>query len=220
MSSNVFLPEYVERYVVSEITRETDAQKALREKTRRMPEHGMQIAPDEAAFLSLLVKITNAKRIVEIGTYTGYSAMAMAMALPDGGKITCCDINKEWTSIARRHWLEAGVADKIDLRLAPAADTLNELLKDGKAGSFDLAFIDADKKNYDIYYEACLKLVRTGGVIVFDNMLWGGDVARPNEHDEDTDALRAMNLKLRDDGRIDTCMLTIADGVVLARKKI
>lgn len=219
MSGNVFLPEYVERYVVSEITRETEAQKNLREQTKRMPESRMQISPDEAAFLSMLVKITNARRIIEIGTYTGYSTMAMALGMPSDGKIIACDINQEWTKIAQRHWQDAGIADKIDLRLAPAADTLNTLLNSGNAGNFDLAFIDADKKNYDIYYEACLKLMRTGGVIAFDNMLWGGNVAKPGEHDEDTDALRAINLKLHDDARVDTCMLTIADGVVLARKR-
>ncbi len=219
MSSNPFLPDLVASYVTSTVTRESEVQQHLREETMHMPQHMMQVSPDEAAFLSMLVRITNARHVIEIGTFTGYSALAMALALPEKGRLLCCDISREWTDIAKRYWHEAGVLNKIELRLAPAQETLDTLLREGKEGSFDLAFIDADKPGYDGYYEACLKLVRRDGVIAFDNMLWGGAVADVAENDASTRALRALNLKLRDDPRIDTCLLTVADGVVLAYKR-
>jgi predicted O-methyltransferase YrrM len=219
MGNNPFLPAHVEQYVTAAITRETSVQKRLREETMQMPMHVMQISPDEAEFLAMLVRMIDAKNVLEIGTFTGYSALAMALALPEGGRLTACDISKEWTDIARRYWQEAGVAGKINLRLAPAKETLDALLKEGKKDSFDLAFIDADKTGYDGYYEACLKLVHVGGLIAFDNMLWGGAVADPKENASDTKALRALNLKLRDDPRVDMCLLTVADGVALARRR-
>jgi len=169
--------------------------------------------------LALLARLIGARRALEIGTYTGYSALAVATALPDDGKLVCCDINDEWTQVARRYWREAGLAHKIELRLAPAADTLRELLRELGPGSFDFAFIDADKEGYDGYYESCLKLLRDGGLMAFDNALWSGRVADRSQKDEDTVALRALNAKVRDDPRVDSCLLTVGDGVLLARKR-
>ncbi len=219
MSTNQFIPAHIDAFVVDTISRETPLQKRLRAETAKMPMFQMQISADEGAFLAFLVKMTGAKRVIEIGTFTGYSALAMALAMPGDGRIVACDVSEEWTSIARRYWQEAGVADKIDLRIAPALETMNQLAGQGAAGTFDLAFIDADKANYDGYYESCLALVRSGGLIVLDNMLWGGAVADENDQDKQTQVLRALNLKLRDDARVDISLLTIADGVMLARKK-
>jgi predicted O-methyltransferase YrrM len=213
------LPEDVERYVTSQVTVETPLQSRLRAETSCLPQGGMQISADQGALLALLVRMIGARRALEIGTFTGYSALSVASVLPDDGKLICCDISEEWTSIARRYWREAGISHRIDLRLAPAIETLGELLRTAEAGSFDFAFIDADKSNYDAYYETCLKLMRAGGVITLDNMLWGGEVADPNVHDEDTDALRALNAKIRDDARVDACLLTVGDGVMLALKR-
>ena len=165
------------------------------------------------------MRTIGARRAIEVGTFTGYSALAVASALPADGKLICCDINDEWTRIGRRYWDEAGVSQRIDLRLGPALATLDALLRDTGANAYDFAFIDADKSNYDAYYEACLKLVRAGGLIALDNMLWGGKVAQPDAHDEDTDALRALNAKIRDDKRVDACLLTVGDGVMLVRRR-
>jgi len=219
MSKSFLLPEALDHYVCAVVTRETPVAQALREETARMPMHVMQISPDEAAFLAQLVRMQNARRVLEIGTFTGYSALAMAQALPDAGRLFACDISREWTDIARRYWREAGVEQKIELRLAPALETLAAMLNEGMAATFDLAFIDAEKTEYDAYFEACLTLLKPGGVMAFDNMLWSGAVADPSVCDAETLALRALNLKLRDDQRVDACMLTIADGVMLARKK-
>jgi predicted O-methyltransferase YrrM len=213
------LPEAVERYVTQDITRETDIQKKLRAETARLPEAGMQIGADQGALLALLVRSVSARMAIEIGTFTGYSALAVAPALAAGGRLFCCDVSEEWTAIARRYWKQAGVAERIELRLAPALKTLPALRADHGAGSFDFAFIDADKSSYDAYYEACLDLIRTGGLIALDNMLWSGTVADPNVHDADTDALRALNAKIRDDRRVDACLLTVGDGLMLARKR-
>jgi predicted O-methyltransferase YrrM len=217
--SRSLLPEVVERYVTQDIARETEIQKKLREETARLPEAGMQIGADQGALLALLVRTIGARMAIEIGTFTGYSALAVAAALPAGGKLVCCDINEEWTAIARRYWKEAGVADRIELRLAPALKTLASLQSEHGARAFDFAFIDADKSSYDAYYEACLDLIRPGGLIALDNMLWSGEVADPKIHSADTDALRALNAKIRDDGRVDACLLTVGDGVMLARKR-
>jgi caffeoyl-CoA O-methyltransferase len=179
----------------------------------------MQIGADQGALLALLVRSLDARMALEIGTFTGYSALAVAAALPPGGKLVCCDISDEWTTIARRYWKEAGVAEKIELRLAPALQSLRALERERGAGSFDFAFVDADKTAYDAYYESCLKLLRPGGLVAFDNVLWSGTVADPKAHDADTDALRALNLKIRDDARVDSCLLTVGDGVMLARKR-
>jgi predicted O-methyltransferase YrrM len=213
------LPEDVERYVGDKITAQTALQRRLRAETAKLPNGLMQISADQGALLTLLARAIGARRALEIGTFTGYSALAIAAALPVDGKLVCCDLSKEWTDVARRYWAEAGLAQKIELRLAPALDTVRELLREPGAGAFDFAFIDADKTNYDAYYEACLKLVRSGGMITLDNMLWGGQVSDPTAHDADTDALRALNLKIRDDARVDACLLTVGDGVMVARKR-
>ena len=212
-------PEAVENYVSAVVTRETDLQRRLRKETSTMSGAGMQIGADQGALLALLVRLIGAKRALEIGTYTGYSALAVAMALPSDGKLVCCDINDEWTQVARRYWHEADLADRIELRLAPATDTLRQLLRDPGRGTFDFAFIDADKEGYDGYYETCLELLRAGGLMAFDNTLWSGRVADPSEKDNDTVALRKLNAKVRDDPRVDACLLTVGDGVLLARKK-
>jgi predicted O-methyltransferase YrrM len=205
-------------YVLEHGTRETPAQRALREETHaKVSMAAMQIGPEQGQLMGLLTRLIGARRALEIGTFTGYSALAVALALPPDGQLVCCDVSAEWTAIARRHWAAAGVADKIELRLAPALDTLAALRRDGQDGRFDLAFIDADKPNYDGYYEACLSLVRRGGLIMIDNVLWSGRVIDPKDRTADTRALRALNRKLKDDQRIDLVMLPLGDGVTLAR---
>jgi predicted O-methyltransferase YrrM len=218
MSLRSLLPDAVDDYVHNIATRETPLQRRLRDETAKLPNAGMQIGSDQGAFLALLVRLTGARRALEIGTFTGYSALAVAAALPADGRLTCCDVSDEWTQMARRYWREAGVAERIDLRLAPAADTLRDLLRESGPGSFDFAFIDADKTGYDGYYEACLMLLRSGGLMAFDNTLWSGAVADPAQTDPDTTALRALNLKARDDSRVTSCLVSIGDGVLLARK--
>lgn len=219
MGTNPFLPENIEQFVWNH-TRETPLQKRLRDETAPMPQHNMQISADEGAFLAFLIQATGAKNVLEIGTFTGYSALAMAMALPKDGRLTACDMSRVWTDIGRRYWKEAGVLDKIELRLGNAVETVEILLREGRADHFDFAFIDADKVNYDKYYEACLKLVRVGGMIALDNMLWSGSVADPDDHEPDTENIRAMNKKLLTDKRVDISLVTIADGVTLARRKV
>jgi caffeoyl-CoA O-methyltransferase len=178
----------------------------------------MQISPDQAQFMQLLVKLIQAKKTLEVGVFTGYSSLWVALGLPDDGQIIACDVSEEYTSIARPFWKEAGVEPKIDLRLRPALETLDELLAGGQAGTFDFAFIDADKTNYDNYYERSLKLLRTQGLIAIDNTIWSGRVADPNENDSDTVALRKLNQKLHSDDRVTLSMLTIGDGLTLAMK--
>jgi predicted O-methyltransferase YrrM len=217
--SRSLLPAKVERYVTQEISRETPVQKRLRAETARLPEGGMQIGADQGALLALLVRSIGARMALEIGTFTGYSALAVATALPADGKLVCCDKSEEWTAIAGRHWKDAGVAEKIELRLAPALETLAALEREHGASSFDFAFIDADKGAYDAYYEGCLRLLRPGGMVALDNMLWSGAVTDPKVHNADTDALRALNAKIRDDERVDSCLLTVGDGLMLARKR-
>ncbi|HZW87738.1 MAG TPA: class I SAM-dependent methyltransferase [Myxococcaceae bacterium] len=217
--ARTFLPEPLEKYLFDVLSPRTPVQDRLRKETQALPQAGMQIGPDQGLFLGLLVRILDARRVVEVGTFTGYSALAMAMALPADGRIVCCDISEEYTSVARRYWKEAGVADRIDLRLGPARETLARLLSTDGPASQDLAFIDADKSSYDAYYEACLQLLRPGGIIAIDNVLWSGKVADPSVKDADTAALRALNLKVRDDRRVDAVVLTVGDGLTLARKK-
>jgi len=217
--ARTFLPEALETYLFDVLSPRTEVQERLRRETQAHPRAGMQIGPDQGLFLGLLVRMLDARRVLEVGTFTGYSALAMAMALPPGGRIVCCDVSEEYTSVARRYWKEAGVEDRIDLRLAPARDTLAALLMEQGPGSQDLAFIDADKTSYDAYYEACLQLLRPGGVIAIDNVLWSGKVADPAVTDADTAALRALNAKIRDDRRVDAVVLSVGDGVSLARKK-
>jgi predicted O-methyltransferase YrrM len=212
------LPDGIDTYVTSLVAAETDAQRRLREETRKLPAAGMQIGPDQGAFLSLIVGAIGAKNAIEIGTFTGYSAIAIARALPKTGKLICCDVSEEWTSIAKRYWKDAGLEKRIDLRLAPALETLESLIGKGKEGAFDFAFIDADKTGYDAYYEACLKLLRPNGLIAIDNVLWSGAVADKRARDKDTLALRALNLKISNDARVDAALLTVGDGVMLVRK--
>ena len=211
--------EMVTRFIDELMSRENAVQQALRTETRTLSGSGMMSRPESDALLQLLIRLTGARRVIEVGTFTGSGSLAMALALPDDGRIIACDVNAEWTAIGRKYWQQAGMAHKIDLRLAPAADTIAALLKDGLAGRFDMAFIDADKTGYDAYYEGCLKLLRRGGLMVLDNMLWSGNVANPDKHDPDTDALRALNLKIRDDSRVDFCLLSADDGILLARKR-
>ncbi|HEY9538122.1 MAG TPA: class I SAM-dependent methyltransferase [Kiloniellaceae bacterium] len=199
--------------------RESELQRRLREETAALPGAGMQIAPEQGQFMALLVELTGARRCLEIGTFTGYSALAVAQALPDDGRLVACDVNETTTAVARRYWREAGVAQKIDLRLAPARDTLDVLLAEGAAGSFDFVFIDADKANYDAYYEAALKLLRSGGLIAVDNVLWDGAVIDPAADDADTVAIRALNAKIATDQRVTCSMLPLGDGLTLARKR-
>ena len=212
------LPDAVEAYVDATVT-ETDVQRRLRSETARLPNAGMQIGADLGALLGLLIRTLGARNAIEVGTFTGYSALAVAAALPEDGRLVACDVSDEWTSIGRRYWIEAGVSDRIDLRLAPAANTLQALLRERGEGSFDFMFIDADKTGYDAYYEAGLKLVRAGGIIALDNMIWGGRVADPAVNDADTVALRALNAKIAADRRVDACLATIGDGVMLARRR-
>jgi len=213
------LSDELAAYVVEVGTREPDVLARLREETAALPQHGMQIAPDEGAFLSILVELIGARRCIEVGTFTGYSSTAIALALPDGGQLVCCDVSEEWTSLARKYWDEAGVADRIDLRIAPAVETLDQLLADGEEDAFDFAFIDADKPGYDAYYERLLRLVRPGGLIALDNTLWGGEVLDQNTDDESTRAIQALNAKLAGDDRITLCLVPVADGVTLARRR-
>ncbi|MEO5764312.1 MAG: class I SAM-dependent methyltransferase [Casimicrobiaceae bacterium] len=213
-------PDNVERYVEKlATTRETDVERRLRAQTAQMKHGGMQIGPDQAAFFAILVRSIGAKRALEIGTFTGYSALAVAAALPPDGKLYCCDVSDEWTQVARRYWREAALTDRIDLRIAPANDTLAALARDPGPDSFDFAFVDADKTGYDGYYEHCLTLVRPGGLIAFDNTLWSGAVADPARTDDDTQALRALNDKAHADARVDACLLTIGDGILLVRRR-
>lgn len=205
-------------YLLAHSLREHPEQTALRAATRPHPLGGMQISPEQGQFMQLLVKLIGARRCIEVGTFTGYSALTVALALPQDGKILACDISDEYTSVGKPYWQRAGVADKIELVIAPAAETLDARLAAGQAGHYDFAFIDADKAAYDGYYERCLKLLRAGGLIGFDNTLWGGSVARPAE-DEDTRALQVLNDKLHADERIDVAMLPIGDGLTLARKR-
>jgi len=213
------LPARIERYVSREIARETPVQRRLRAETAKLPQAGMQIGADQGMLLALLVRAIGASHALEIGTFTGGSALWVALALPTDGTLVCCDVSEEWTAIARRYWAEAGVADRIELVVAPAQDTLARLERERGPGSFDFAFIDADKPGYDAYYERCLVLIRRGGLIALDNMLWSGEVANPKARDHNTEALRALNAKIRDDERVDCTLMTVGDGVMLARKR-
>ena len=188
----------------------------LRLETAKLPQSMMQICPEQGALMANLIRLMSAKKTIEIGTFTGYSALAVALALPEDGQIIACDISEEWTAVGKKKWEQAGVAHKINLRLAPAVDTLDALLAEGQEGSFDFAFIDADKTNYPAYYEKCLKLVRKGGVIAIDNVLWGGSVIDSERNDEDTKAIRKLNEFIANDKRVSLSMVPIGDGLTLA----
>jgi predicted O-methyltransferase YrrM len=209
----------VARYVVDKIVIESTLEKRLRDKTSELPNGGMISSSDVGALLALLAQTANTVKAIEVGTFTGYTALKIAGVLPKDGKLICCDVSEEWTNIGKDFWLEAGVGSKIDLRLAPALQTLKGLVQEGQAGTFDFAFIDADKMGYDSYYEVCLELLRPGGLIVLDNMLWDGAVADLEIQDETTCALRALNEKVSKDGRVNSCLLTVGDGLMMARKK-
>jgi caffeoyl-CoA O-methyltransferase len=218
-NKTIGLSDDLAAYVVEVGAREPDVLARLRQETAALPQHGMQIAPEEGAFLAFLAELTGARRCIEVGTFTGYSSTAVALALPEEALLVCCDVSEEWTSMAARYWDEAGVADKIDLRIAPAAETLDGLLADGEEATYDFAFVDADKSGYDGYYERLLRLVRPGGLIAFDNTLWSGKVLDQDADDEDTRALQALNRKLAGDERVTLCLLPVADGVTLARRR-
>jgi O-methyltransferase len=206
-------------YVDGNWLRDSPLKRRLREETAKMPGAGMQISAHQGQQIGLLARAVGARRAVEVGTFTGYSALCIAEALPDDGKLWCCDVSEEWTRIGKRYWKEAGLESRIELTVAPALKTLDWLLAQGLGGQLDLAFIDADKTNYDAYYERCLTLVRPGGLIAFDNTLWSGAVADPARDDADTMALRALNTKAHADPRVDACLLTIGDGVLLVRRR-
>ena len=213
------LTEALQSYVDAHGGREHPVLAELRAATAGMPHAQMQIGADQGAMMALLVKLLGARRTLEIGVFTGYSALAVALALPADGTVVACDISEEWTSMARRYWEKAGVANKIDLRLGRATKTLDAMLEAGEAGRYDFAFIDADKANYGAYYERCLTLLRTGGLIVVDNTLWSGSVIDARDKSEDASAIRAFNDALHRDERVDVALLTVGDGVTLARKR-
>jgi predicted O-methyltransferase YrrM len=212
------IDDALHQYLLEHSIREHPAQVALRDATASHPHGGMQIGPEQGQFMALLVRLMGARKAIEIGVFTGYSALSVALALPEDGSLLACDISDEYTRIGRPFWEQAGVAHKIDLRLAPALETLDAQLVAGGAGSFDFAFIDADKSGYDAYYERCLLLLRSGGLIAIDNTLWSGSVARPST-DADTIALQQLNAKLHADQRVDMSLLPIGDGLTLARKR-
>jgi predicted O-methyltransferase YrrM len=206
-------------YVLSVGLREPALFRELREATGKLPECEWQIAPEQGPLLAMLVRLLGAKQCLEVGTFTGYSALWVASALPAEGQVVCCELNDDYAAVAREYWERAGLTERIDLRMGPAMNTLDQLLLSGWAGLFDYAFIDADKANYEAYYERCLELVRPGGLIALDNTLWDGKVADDAVTDEDTVAIRALNAKLHDDTRIDLCFLPFADGLTLAMKR-
>jgi predicted O-methyltransferase YrrM len=218
-SHSISLTDTLYDYLHSVSLRESELQRRLREETAEDPMARMQISPEQGQFMALLARLMGARRCIEVGVFTGYSSLAVALALPADGRIVACDVSEQWTSVARRYWAEAGVADRIDLRLAPALETLDALLAAGDGGTFDLAFIDADKTNYLGYYERVLALLRPGGLILVDNTLWSGRVADPEDADADTVALRHFNERLHRDERIDLSMLPVGDGLTLARKQ-
>ena len=219
MSRNsIGLDQRLNDYVAKNHPPEHPVMAKLRAATAPMPLAIMQVAPEQAAFLAFLVRLIGARNALEVGTFTGYSALAVALALPKGGKLVACDISEEWTSVGRPYWKEAGVAGKIDLRLGPAIETLKALLREGRAGTFDFAFIDARKSEYDAYFESALKLVRKGGLIVLDNMLQSGSVVDAKARDADTRAIKALNAKIAGDPRVDAVLLPLGDGVTVARR--
>jgi predicted O-methyltransferase YrrM len=217
--ANEYLPEKIYDYMNSVSVREPAILGRLREETASHPMGGMQIPPEHGQFLALLMQLIGARRTLEVGVFTGYSSLAVALALPDDGKILACDVSEEYTSVARRYWKEAGVDHMIELRLKPALETLHELIAQRQNNRYDFAFIDADKANYEGYYECALELVRPGGLIAIDNVLWHGKVIDPDANDADTLAIRAINKKLLGDSRVAICMLPVSDGLTLACKR-
>ncbi len=213
------LDDRLYRYLVDHSVHEPEILTALRHETAQHPMAQMQIAPEQGQFMALLVQLLGVKKALEVGVFTGYSALRVALALPPEGKLVACDVSEEYTAIARRYWQQAGVAAKIDLRIAPATETLDQLIAAGETNSFDFAFIDADKSSYPTYYEQVLQLVRPGGLIALDNVLWSGQVADPTVQDRRTDTLRALNDAIHNDDRVVASLIPIADGLTLAMKK-
>lgn len=218
-SRSAFLPENLQRYIDATTLRDLPVLRDLREETAKQPHAGMQTGADQVQFLHLLVRLIGARRCIEVGVFTGYSSLGVALALPEDGRIVACDVSEEYTAIARRYWERAGVAEKIDLYLAPATQTLDNLLRGGEAGRYDFAYIDADKTGYDAYYERCLQLLRPNGLLTIDNVLWSGEVANAATSDPDTLALRALNEKIGKDDRVDASLLPIGDGLMVVRKR-
>jgi len=218
-NQSIGLSDELHEYLLSVSLREPEVMQRLRAETADHPKSNMQIAPEQGQFLQFLVRLIGARRTLEIGVFTGYSALAVASALPPTGTLVACDVSEEYTDVARRYWTEAGVADRIDLRIAPAEETLAALLDDGQAGTFDFSFIDADKESYDSYYEQSLELLRPGGVIALDNVFRDGRVTNPDIEDESVRAIQRLNEKLHSDERVDLSMLPLADGVTLAMKR-
>ena len=213
------LTDELYQYLLKVSLHESELMAALRKETATLSMSVMQISPEQGQFMALLVKLLGAKRVIEVGTFTGYSALAVAQALPADGEVIACDVSEEWTSMAKRYWEQAGMADRIDLRLAPALVTLDGLLQEGRAGNFDMAFIDADKENYLNYYERCLELLRSGGLIMVDNVLWDGSVIDVSNHETETVAIRKLNEHVHQDSRVDISLVPIGDGMMLARKR-
>jgi caffeoyl-CoA O-methyltransferase len=216
---SISLTDSLYEYLLAVSLREPDLLRQLRQETATDPLARMQVSPEQGQFMGLLARLTGARRCLEIGVFTGYSSLALALALPDDAHIVACDVSEEWTSVARRYWAAAGVAHKIDLRLAPALETMAGLLAAGEAGRFDFAFLDADKENYLRYYELALELLRPGGLLVADNTLWSGRVADPANSEATTEALRRFNEQLHRDSRVDLSLVPIGDGLTLARKR-
>jgi len=219
MSRHFAFDERTYQYLLKTSVREPDVARRLREETQKLEQAQMQIGPDQGQFMHLLVQLLRARKTIEVGVFTGYSALWVALALPGDGRIIACDVSEDYTAVAKRYWKEAGVSDKIDLRLAPALQTLDALIDARQAGTFDFMFIDADKTNYENYYERGLWLVRTGGLIAIDNTIWSGRVADDTQQDSDTVAIRRLNEKLLRDDRITLSMLTVGDGLTLALKR-
>ena len=217
-SSNAFIDPGLYEYILSTTLRDDPLLSDLRKETAQMSEGGMQISADQGQFMAMLVKLIGASRAIEVGVFTGYSSLSVARALPDDGRLVACDVSVEYTDIARRYWERAGVAGKIDLRIGPAVDTLDGLISGGETGTFDFAFIDADKGNYPRYYDRCLQLLRSGGLVLVDNALWGGRVADPERTDDTTAVIRELNGEAARDTRVEVSLLPIGDGILLARK--
>jgi caffeoyl-CoA O-methyltransferase len=217
MSNKTFtLPDKLYRYLIENSLRESELLRRLREETMRLPMSGMQIAPEQGQFLGLLVRLIGARHAIEIGVFTGYSSLSVALAMPGDGRLIACDVSESWTAVARRYWREAGVDAMIDLRLAPALETLDSLIEAGRSGTFDFGFIDADKANYTDYYERLLKLLRPGGLLAADNTLWGGAVADRRRKDAETVAIREFNRRIHADRRVLPSLVPIGDGLTLA----
>jgi predicted O-methyltransferase YrrM len=217
--STLQLNKKVHDYLLGHSLRESSVCQQLREETRPMKMGMMQVSPEQGQFMAFLVELTGARKAVEVGTFTGYSALCVAQALPADGTLVCCDVSEEWTAVGKKYWEQAGVSDRISLRIGPAVDTLKAMCDAGEENTFDFGFIDADKTNYRSYYEHVLALLRTGGLLLIDNVLWGGSVVNPDKTDEDTEAIRGLNTFLHQDDRVSLSMLPVGDGLTLALKR-